>query len=411
MENSDLIKMIQSYNQAHLLKYYDELDNHQKNTLLNQIQNIDFELIQSLYNSTKNKDKAELDYTLAPISPLVKNQLQDSDIKKLDNLGNNAISKGEVAVLLIAGGQGTRLGYEGPKGAFDLGLGDGTTLFRLQANQIKDLSKQNNSIIPWFIMTSPQNDKATKEYFHDNNYFDLGMENIFFFQQEQMPSITPDGKIILKSKYEISLNPNGHGGCISALRNYKLIDIMKKNGIKYVFFGSVDNFKAQMADPLLIGACIEQDVDIAAKCIKKTNPNEKVGVFAIKNDIPSIVEYTEISDFHKHQLDEDNPNELAYRCANINAFVFKLEFLERALEGKEKYHIAFKKIPCINEVGESIIPEKENGFKFESLYFDYFDFAKNIYLLEVEREKEFVPIKNLKGVDSLESALKFTLLD
>ena len=411
MDYNSCVEKLNKYGQNHLLAHYNSLSNFDKKILLDEISKVNFDLIEDLYKNKILKGINSKNFDLNPIVPLVLDNLGIDEIKELNNIGLSAISKNNVAVLLIAGGQGTRLGYEGPKGAFNLGLGDDTTLFKMQATDIKKLSLENNAQIPWYIMTSPQNHNETMDYFEKNNYFALDKKDIIFFKQEQMPSIDKEGKILLKSKCELSLNPNGHGGCISALRNYKLLDDMNNRGIKYIFFSSVDNYKAKMADPILLGACIKNDVDIAAKCIKKSNPEEKVGVFAYKNNVPSIVEYTELSDSHKYQIDAHDKNELAYRCANINAFVFKLDFLEKALAGQEEYHIAYKKIPYLNEDGQTAMPEKENGYKFESLYFDYFDFAKNMYLIEVKREDEFAPIKNLKGVDSLESALKYTLFD
>lgn len=407
MDYNSTLEKLKSIGQEHLLRFYDELDDKDKAKLLNQINTTDIDGILKLYQDLViNHPQLEAD-EIKPIKSTHINSLSDSEKNRLRDIGLDLISRGKVAAFLVAGGQGSRLGFDGPKGAYDVGLPSHKSLFEIQADGLSSLHKETGFSIPWYIMTSPSNNDYTVNFFKEHNYFGLNKEDIKFFMQEQIPSVDSNGKIILSSKSDISLNPNGSGGCFLALRDNGLLDDMIKRGIEYIFFYGVDNILVKMADPILIGFAKENDKDITSKSVAKVNPSEKVGVFAYRNGKPSIVEYTELPEEMSQMRDEDGS--LLFKSGNINAMVFKIDFLKRALNYKPKYHVAFKKIKFITKNGDLISPEKENAYKFEGHYFDYFEHADDMAILDINRDEEFAPVKNLTGVDSAETAREMYL--
>lgn len=392
---------LKKYNQEHLLKYIDQLSSIEVTKLMKNIESIDFDLIENIYKNRSDTAHKPSDN----IKPIIATELSNSERNRLFDLGLNAIKQGEVAVVLMAGGQGTRLGHAGPKGTFDIGLPSGKSLFNLQADKLMVLYKLTRTYISWYIMTSEDNHIDTIRHFEDNNYFGYDKNKIIFFKQDQLPLLLEDGKIVLKSKYEINLAANGNGGVLSSLDRYKYLSKMKKENVKHVFLCGVDNAIAKVADPSFIGFAIENKAQVTSKAVDKVGPEEKVGVLCYRDGHPDIVEYTE---FPKPLLDLlDENDRLVYRNGNILSYIFSLDFLIDCVSKDIEYHTAHKKVDYFD--GELIKATIPNGYKFELFLFDVFKYATSMSVLSVKREEEFSPVKNKEGVDSPESARKLIL--
>ena len=324
-------------------------------------------------------------------------------LKDANTIGLDAISKGQVAALLLAGGQGTRLGYDGPKGMYDIGLPSHKTLFQYMVERIQKLgmlsSKKDAKCIPFYIMTSPLNHEATKGYFEKNDNFGL---DVTFFPQGTLPAMTsPEGKLILETSSSLSLAPDGNGGIYPAMVKHGVLTDMKKRGVKYIHVFGVDNALVKPADPTFVGYCIQQDADCGNKVLWKCSPGEKVGVVASKGGKPCIVEYSDISKEMSERKGDDG--RLAFGAGNICNHFYTLDFLTDVVVPNlgNMYHIARKKIPYYDDATKSTVkPSSNNGIKLESFIFDIFPLSKSMAVLDVSREEEFAPVKNPPGTDS-----------
>ena len=397
----EIKRTLKKYGQEHLLNFYETLDERKQDQLLEQIENIDFELISSLYNKTKDGNKND-DADIEPIDYIDKYKL-NGDYKFYEEIGEKAIRAGKLAVVTMAGGQGTRLGHDGPKGTYDIGLESHKSLFELLCDYIKEQANKYNVQIPWFIMTSKENNQATVEFFKQNKFF--GYEkNIFFFVQGQLPMIDTEGKILIGEDYLIKEAADGHGGVYESLVKSKMIEKMKQLGIEWVFIGGVDNCLVKMVDPVLMGIAIDKGVTAAGKSVVKANPHEKVGAFCRKNGKPSVVEYSEITDEMAEATDENG--ELLYGESHILCNLFSISAIERMGSNPLPYHSAFKKATYIDKEGNKVVPTSPNAYKFEAFLFDAFGEVDDMAILRVKREEEFAPVKNAEGVDSPETARK-----
>ncbi len=404
MERYEQAKQIlKKYNQEHVLNFYNELSQIEKEKLINQILNIDFEILKNLYKKTSIKE-TKIDFDLKPMPYIDKFKLSEDEIKYYENIGIEAIKRGEYAAGTMAGGQGTRLGHYAPKGTYKLGVNPDKTLFEILCDTLKDANEKYGVIIPWYIMTSRDNQKDTIKYFEENNYLGYPKDAIKFFNQGEMPMILENGQVILNSKSSVKEAPDGHGGVLEALYVNKMIDDMNQRGVKWIFIGGVDNVLVKMIDPLLVGLAIDKNMKMAGKSIVKAYPEERVGVFCKKDNRPSVIEYTEIS----KELSElrDEKGELAYGESHILCNLFSVEILQHVSKVKLPYHIAHKKSNYIDTNGNEIIPEAPNAYKFESFIFDAFEEVDDMLILRVKREEEFAPVKNAEGTDSPETARK-----
>ena len=392
----EIKRKLRKYGQEHLLNFYDTLDKKKQEELIKQINNIDFELINSLYNKTKNANKED-DANIEPIEFIDKYKL-NGEYKHYEEIGKKAIKEGKLAAVTMAGGQGTRLGHKGPKGTFDIGLDSHKSLFELLCDYLKEESKKYGVDIPWFIMTSKENNNDTVEFFKKNKYF--GYEkNIYFFIQGQLPMIDTEGKILIGENGLIKEAADGHGGVYESLVKSGMVDKMKELGIEWVFIGGVDNCLVKMVDPVLMGIAIDKNVTAAGKSVVKANPHEKVGAFCKKNGRPSVVEYSEITDEMAEATDENG--ELLYGESHILCNLFNISAIERMGSQPLPYHSAFKKATYIDKDGNKVVPDKPNAFKFEAFLFDAFGEVDDMAILRVKREEEFAPVKNADsaGVD------------
>ena len=392
---------LKKYSQEHLLNFYDTLDERKKERLLEQIEGIDFELINSLYAKTKDINP-KMEDKVEPIDFIDKFKLNDK-FKYYEEIGKKSIKAGELAVVTMAGGQGTRLGHNGPKGTYDIGLDSHKSLFELLCDYIKEESAKYKVQIPWFIMTSRENNQATVDFFKANKFF--GYEkNIYFFIQGELPMVDTEGKILIGEDGLIKEAADGHGGVYESLVKSKMVDKMKELGIKWVFIGGVDNCLVKMVDPVLMGIAIDKGVTAAGKSVVKANPHEKVGAFCKKNGKPSVVEYSEITDEMAEATDENG--ELLYGESHILCNLFSISAIERMGSEPLPYHSAFKKATYIDKDGNKVVPTSPNAFKFEAFLFDAFGEVDDMAILRVKREEEFAPVKNAEGVDSPETARK-----
>lgn len=398
---------LKKYGQEHLLDYYGDLKEEERENLLKEIDGLNVEEIHELYRELVLNKGQNHTCEITSMESTDIRDFSEEERKKYYELGMEALRKGEVAILQVAGGQGSRLGFSGPKGTFSVGLPSNKELFRIQAERVKNISERAGHDIPWYIMTSPENNDATEKYFKDHNFFNLSLDSVKFFKQTVFPSVDEEGKIFLDSKYEISKNPNGSGGCFTSLRDSGYLQDMKRRKIKYVFFCGVDNILVRMADPIFIGFGIDKNFDITSKSVRKVSPLEKVGVFSNKDGKPGITEYIELSEELAKEVDENG--KLLFGSGNILTHLFKFSFLEKVLSKKTRYYAQYKKIKHYGKDGTKVAPETPNGYKFESLYFDTFCEADGMAILDIVREDEFAPVKNKEGNDSVDTARELYL--
>ena len=397
-------EILKKYNQEHLLNGYEKLEENKKEELLDQILSIDFDLILSLYEKTKKPiDLGE--GKVEPIEHTDKDKLTSEEMKHYYAKGAEIIKNGKYAVVTMAGGQGTRLGYTAPKGTFP--IIENVSLFEGLSNTIKEAQEEFNAIIPWYLMTSRENNEATVKFFEEHNYFGLKKENVTFFKQGELPMISTEGKILIDETGIVKQAADGHGGVFESMSKNGVIDDMKKRGIQWMFISGVDNVLAKTGEAVLTGLAIDKKVLAAGKSVVKSNPKERVGVFCKKNNRPYVIEYTEISDEMAEMLDENN--ELLYGESHILCNLFNIKAIEELSKNKLPYHSAFKKAKYIDENGELVVPTSPNAYKFEAFIFDAFERLDDMVILRVKREEEFAPLKNADGVDSPNTAKELYL--
>ena len=397
--NYEQIKaLLEEKEQTQLLKYYDELDETGKQKLLTAIAEINW----SFENDLKNPvDMSGKDRDIRPISGL---RLADIEKNKAEykKVGVQAIQQGKVAAVLLAGGMGTRLGVDGPKGAYDIGLTKPLYIFEQQMKNLLEVVKECGVIVPLYIMTSDKNHEQTTSFWKEHDYFGYPETEVKFFKQDMAPAVDYNGKIYLERKDTPALSPNGNGGWFASLKRAGLCEDLKEKGVEWLNIYAVDNVLQRIADPVFVGATIASGVNCGAKVITKNNPYEKVGVLCLDGEQPDIIEYYELTDEMANEKDADG--NLAYGFGAIMNYLFRLSKLEEIVDKRIPVHIVEKKIECVGEDGVARKPEKENGKKFETLAVDLIKPMGSVLPFEVVREKEFAPIKNKTGVDSVESA-------
>lgn len=330
------------------------------------------------------------------------------DIEKWYESGLDLIAENSVGVVLMAGGQGTRLGSSDPKGCFNIGLPSEKSLFQIQAERIRKVAKLAHKksgkdvVVPWYVMTSGPTRGPTEKYFKENNYFGLKAENVIIFEQGVLPCISNEGKILLENKGKVAVAPDGNGGIYQAIVTSSVMEDMRKRGIKHIHAYCVDNCLVKVADPVFIGFAASKDVDIATKVVRKRSAKESVGLILLKNGKPDVVEYSEIDAETAEAKDPKQQDVLKFRAANIVNHYYSFRFLESIPQWAHKlpHHVARKKIPYVDtESGNTVKPEKPNGIKLEQFVFDVFPMLdlKKFACMEVKREEEFSPLKNAKG--------------
>ena len=389
------------YDQMQIITNYNRADEETKKALEEQISRIDFEQVSNLYETTKNEVSFEND-VIEPIAYVEKDKLSEEEYNKYFKLGEEAIKNGKYSAVIMAGGQGTRLGHSGPKGTFDIGLESHKSIFEILVDSLKEESNKYGVTIPCYIMTSKENNAQTEAFFEENNYFGYDKNAIKFFQQGKLPMCDESGKILINENGIIKEAADGHGGIFQSLKKNGMTEDMKQKGIEWAFIGPVDNVLVKMVDPILLGIMIDKKVLAGGKSVVKANPAEKVGVFCKRNGRPGVVEYTEISKEMSERVDENG--ELVFGESHINCNLFSLSAIEEVANKNLPYHIAHKKASYLDENGNLVVPDKPNAYKFESFIFDAFDMLDDMAILRVKREEEFAPVKNAEGTDSPETA-------
>lgn len=398
----EAISKLKRYNQEHILKY--DLNNKQQEELEKQIENIDFEQLKSLYESTK-EEKCIEEKRIEHIPYTDKTKLTKEEQLSLFEIGEQVIKQGHYAVITMAGGQGTRLGHNGPKGTYALDTINGKKyIFEIIIDRLKKAEKQYNVTIPWYVMTSKENHQDTILFLEKNNYFGYNKDKIKFFKQGELPLIDTQGKIILDENAKIKEAADGNGGIYEALSKSGMLQELKQNQIEWIFISGIDNILSNFVDPILLGLTIKENNVIASKSVAKANPQEKVGVFCKMNGKPKIIEYIDLTEEMAEELDENG--ELMYGEVNIGTYLYNRSVLENLANAKLPYHAAFKKSGYLNANGKFIEPDEPNVFKFETFIFDAFTRYDDMTIMRVKREDEFAPVKNRTGNDSPETAVK-----
>lgn len=383
--------------QEHLLRYYEELNEEQRENLLRQIEHLDMELPKMVEHGVKETERG----VLAPLGAITLDEI-DKKRESYETSGIQAIKKCKVGAVLLAGGQGTRLGLDGPKGMLNIGVDKELYLFERLVGNLMEVVEKTGAWIPLFIMTSEKNNEDTVTFFKEKNYFGYDPRYVFFFVQQMAPSVSYEGKFYMEAKDKVSTSPNGNGGWFVSLVKAGLLDEVRKFGVEWLNVFAVDNVLQKIADPVFVGAVLENKCVCGAKVVAKADPNERVGVLCLEDGKPSIVEYYEMTDEIIHS--RDGEGKLLYNFGVILNYLFQVDTLVQIVEQNLPLHVVERKIPYINENGEYVKPEQPNGYKFETLVLDMIHLMDNCLSFEVERDKEFAPIKNATGVDSLESA-------
>lgn len=394
MNYNEAVEKLRAFGQEHVLKFYDELDDDKKRELLSQIERTDFTVI----------GQAEAGGRRGKIAPIKAMTIPEIEMGRgrFERIGIEAVRAGKVGVVLLAGGMGTRLGSDAPKGMYDIGINKHVYIFQRVIENLMKVVEKTGNYIQLFVMTSEKNHDATVNFFREHHYFGYDSEYIAFFMQDMAPAADYDGKVYMETKSCIAASPNGNGGWFLSMKKSGLMKLIKKRGIEWLNVFAVDNVLQSIADPVFIGAVLEGGYSVGSKVIRKVSPEEKVGVMCTEDGRPSIVEYIELTQDMLTQKDDNG--EYAYNFGVILNYLFKVDCLLGLLERKLPYHKSAKKIPYINESGEPVKPEEPNGYKYEQFILDMIQMLDSCLPFEVEREREFAPIKNKTGVDSVESA-------
>lgn len=395
---TDAQKKLAGYGQEHLLKYYNELPENEQLSLLSQIENIDFSVLENLdaeKNATANRG------VFAPLNAVTVEDIE-ANRDKYKAVGIDAVKNGKTAAVLLAGGQGTRLGFDKPKGMFNVGINRELYIFECLINNLLNVVREAGAFVPLYIMTSEINNSDTISFFEEHGYFGYNKEYVRFFIQDMAPAVDFDGRILMESRSRIASSPNGNGGWFSSLVRAGLLDEIKSRGIEWINVFAVDNVLQQIADPMFIGAVISSGCESGGKVVSKAAPEERVGVLCLEDGMPSIVEYYEMTPEMITQR-RDN-GDLAYKYGVILNYLFNVDKLMTILDNKLPVHVVKKKIPYMDENGNFIKPDEPNGHKFETLVLDMVHQHSSCLPYEVIRSREFAPIKNATGVDSVESA-------
>ncbi|MCD7863752.1 MAG: UTP--glucose-1-phosphate uridylyltransferase [Lachnospiraceae bacterium] len=395
MNYEEACQKLAAIDQLHVLKFYDELTAEQRADLLSQIENTDFSALENCHKGGTKRGE------FAPLGAL---ELPEIEEKKeyFTQIGVKAIQEGKVGAVLLAGGMGTRLGSDGPKGVYDIGLTHPVYIFERLIENMMDVVRQTGTYFHLFVMTSDKNDAVTRAFLKEKDYFGYPEKYVHFFLQKMAPASDYDGHVYLEEKYKISTSPNGNGGWFTSMQEAGLTAYAHEQGIEWLNIFAVDNVLQHIADPVFVGATLDSGVSVGAKVVHKNAPREGVGVMCLEDGRPSIVEYYELTDEMVEAKNEKG--EPAYNFGVILNYIFNIHALETLFKGKMPCHVVEKKIPHIDENGVHIEPESPNGYKYEELVLDMIHQLDTCLPFEVEREREFAPIKNRTGVDSVESA-------
>ena len=396
MTREEAINLLEEKGQSHVMRGFDDLTEEQQKGLLAQIEAVDWKVIELAGKQSK--------IPLGELSPLGAVEVSEIEYRvgEFREAGLTAIREGKVAALLLAGGMGTRLGLDKPKGELNVGINRTLYIFQCLINNLMDVTREAGATVPLYIMTSEKNNDETIRFFEEHDYFGYPKEDVAFFVQEMAAAVDFDGKLLLEAPGRLATSPNGNGGWFSSLVKAGLLSDIHQRGVEWINIFAVDNVLQRIADPLFIGATILNGKVSGSKVVRKVDAYEKMGVLCLEDGRPSVVEYYEMSKDMAESTDE--AGNLRYAFGVILNYLFRVDKLEEIVERELPVHVVEKKIPYLAEDGTLVKPEEPNGYKFETLVVDMIRMMDNNLPFEVVREREFAPIKNLHGVDSLDSA-------
>lgn len=397
MKENELLNVLKEHGQEHIFEAYQKLDDKGKEKLAAQIERIDWSIVEMAGHKELSQERGKLE----PLSALEVTQIEENKAK-YEEIGLGAIRAGKVGAVLLAGGQGTRLGSDGPKGKYNIGLTKEIYIFERLIRNLMDVTDKAGCFVPLYVMTSDKNHDETIAFFEEKNYFGYPKDFVKFFKQEMAPSVDFQGKLYMESADSLSLSPNGNGGWFYSMEVTGVLKDVKARGVEWLNIFAVDNVLQRIADPVFVGATIDSGCVSGAKVVRKADPEEKIGVLCLEDGKPSIVEYYEMTEEIINSREANG--ELSYNFGVILNYLFRVDQLEEISSQKMTVHVVEKKIPYIDEKGVLVKPESPNGYKFELLVLDMIHMFDNCLSYEVVRDYEFAPIKNKSGVDSVESA-------
>lgn len=400
-----LFSRLASRRQEHVLRWWPELTASHRVELARQVEGIDIDLLEELYTQAESGE-VPCPPALEETRPAAAVQLTDArqfgqEKEHAARRGRQALNAGQVAVVLVAGGQGTRLGHDGPKGTFPIGPVSGRTLFQIHAEKVLAVSRRSNVPLPLYVMTSPDNHATTRDFFADHDFFGLDAEGVIFFPQGVMPAMDRQtGRLLMADRHRIAASPNGHGGVVKALADGGHLADMRRRGIRYVFYYQVDNPLVKVADPAYLGYHVRTDAEMSLKVVRKLYPEERLGVVVEAGGRLQLIEYSDLpAEIARRRLPDGS---LEIWAGSIAVHVFNVSFLERlAGDGWQlPYHRAVKQVPHLDVSGQLVRPAEPNAVKFEMFVFDALPLAQRALVVETDRREEFEPLKNADGENS-----------
>lgn len=404
MKEKNLIENLKIYGQTRTLKILENVDKETRKKIIEELHDINFIQLKELYNNIKEEAEVNVG-ELKPIKSLNPDKITKEEKEMYENVGADILRNNKFAVVTMSGGQGTRLGYKGPKGTFKIDVEpQAKYLFEIIVDTLQRANKKYNVTIPWYIMTSNENNDEIVKFMEEHNYFGYDKEYIGFFEQGELPLITEDGQILLDENYNIKKASDGNGSIFKSMYIKGVLEDMKTKGIEWVYIGSIDNVLLKMVDTLLMGVAIKEGSEIATRSIFKNCPTERIGSLCIQDGKVKVIEYSELPQDMIEAKDEDG--EILFGESHVMCNLFSIKALEKISLQNLQYHKAHKKYSYLDENGKLVEPEEPNAYKFEYFIFDSFEFFNQISIVRGKREEDFAPVKNKEGVDSPATASK-----
>jgi UDP-N-acetylglucosamine/UDP-N-acetylgalactosamine diphosphorylase len=395
---SQLRQKLQQHRQEHVLAWWDQLNDSERRGLIAQLEAIDLERLAQLYAQREHSYQVPDSSRIKPLSIV---SIDAPDNPAMRKAGEDALRRGEVAALVVAGGQGSRLGFDHPKGMYAVGPVSRKSLFHIHAEKVLALGRRYGKQPPILVMTSPATDDETRAFFAEQSYFGLPKDEVWFFCQGTMPALDlATGKLLMEAPGRLFLSPDGHGGTLTALAKCGLLQRLQKRGIRHLFYFQVDNPLVKVADPSFLGRHLTQRSEASSKIVPKQGPKDRLGNLVLVDGRCTMIEYSDLPDSLAQETDENGRLRLWAGSPAIH--IFDVDFLARvtAGDGMLPFHTAKKKVPYLDERGQTVQPAKENALKFERFIFDVLPLAERWLVVETSHREEFAPLKNAEGADS-----------